>query len=59
MQHRSLSVKPVVADNEVVLVSERGERDVVKAPKERIAAAVLDEVERLLEEKAGVAGGGA
>ncbi|HVM69443.1 MAG TPA: bifunctional phosphopantothenoylcysteine decarboxylase/phosphopantothenate--cysteine ligase CoaBC [Gaiellaceae bacterium] len=47
------------ADNEVVLVSERGERDVVKAPKERIAAAVLDEVERLLEEKAGVAGGGA
>ncbi|HWH04993.1 MAG TPA: bifunctional phosphopantothenoylcysteine decarboxylase/phosphopantothenate--cysteine ligase CoaBC [Gaiellaceae bacterium] len=45
-------------DNEVVLVTERGERDVPKAPKERIAAAVLDEVERLLEER-GLARGGA
>jgi phosphopantothenoylcysteine decarboxylase/phosphopantothenate--cysteine ligase len=36
------------ADNEVVLLSERGERRVEKAPKERIAAAVLDEVEELI-----------
>ena len=46
-------------DNEVVLVSEGGERDVPKAPKEQIAVAVLDEVERLLVEKAGVSRGGA
>lgn len=36
------------ADNEVVLVSEEGEREVAKAPKRVIAAAVLDEVERVL-----------
>jgi phosphopantothenoylcysteine decarboxylase/phosphopantothenate--cysteine ligase len=36
------------ADNEVTLVTARGERVVPKAPKEEIAAAVLDEVERLL-----------
>jgi phosphopantothenoylcysteine decarboxylase/phosphopantothenate--cysteine ligase len=36
------------ADNEVVLVSEDGEREVGKAPKRVIAAAVLDEVERVL-----------
>jgi phosphopantothenoylcysteine decarboxylase/phosphopantothenate--cysteine ligase len=36
------------ADNEVVLVSASGERTVPKAPKERIAAEILDEVERLL-----------
>ena len=36
-------------DNEVVLISEAGERKVEKAPKERIAAEILDEVERLLE----------
>jgi phosphopantothenoylcysteine decarboxylase/phosphopantothenate--cysteine ligase len=36
------------ADNEVVLVSRSGERRVAKAPKERIAAEVLDEVVRLL-----------
>ncbi len=36
------------ADNEVVLVSAAGERAVAKASKERIAAAILDEVERLL-----------
>ena len=36
------------SDNEVVLVSRNGERLVGKASKARIAAAVLDEVERLL-----------
>ena len=41
------------AENEVVLVTRRGEREVAKAPKEQIAAAVLDEVERLLEERRG------
>lgn len=40
-------------DNEVVLVTRRGEREVAKAPKEQIAAAVVDEVERLLEERHG------
>jgi phosphopantothenoylcysteine decarboxylase / phosphopantothenate---cysteine ligase len=35
-------------DNEVVLVTREGERRVAKAPKREIAAAVLDEVERLL-----------
>jgi phosphopantothenoylcysteine decarboxylase/phosphopantothenate--cysteine ligase len=35
-------------DNEVVLVSEEREREVGKAPKRVIAAAVLDEVERVL-----------
>ncbi len=35
-------------DNEVTLVSRAGERRVDKAPKETVAAAVLDEVERLL-----------
>jgi phosphopantothenoylcysteine decarboxylase/phosphopantothenate--cysteine ligase len=37
------------ADNKVVLLTRDGERRVAKAPKEAIAAAVLDEVERLLE----------
>jgi phosphopantothenoylcysteine decarboxylase / phosphopantothenate---cysteine ligase len=36
------------AENEVVVLSENGERTVEKAPKGAIAAAVLDEVERLL-----------
>jgi len=36
-------------ENEVVLLTERGEREVPKASKERIAAAVLDEIERLLD----------
>lgn len=36
------------AENEVVLVSRDGERRVAKAPKAAIAAAILDEVERLL-----------
>jgi phosphopantothenoylcysteine decarboxylase/phosphopantothenate--cysteine ligase len=39
-------------DNEVVLVSEEGERTVAKAPKTEIAREILDEVERLLEERA-------
>jgi phosphopantothenoylcysteine decarboxylase/phosphopantothenate--cysteine ligase len=36
------------SDNEVVLLTEEGERQVAKAPKREIAIAVLDEVERLL-----------
>ena len=36
------------ADNEVVLVSRLGDRPVPKAPKVVVAAAILDEVERLL-----------
>ena len=35
-------------DNEVVVLSENGEQTVEKAPKRVVAAAVLDEVERLL-----------
>jgi phosphopantothenoylcysteine decarboxylase/phosphopantothenate--cysteine ligase len=35
-------------DNEVVVLSESGEHRVDKAPKREVAAAVLDEVERLL-----------
>jgi phosphopantothenoylcysteine decarboxylase/phosphopantothenate--cysteine ligase len=35
-------------DNEVVLIAVDGERRVSKAPKREIAAAILDEVERLL-----------
>lgn len=35
-------------DNEVTLVSAAGERTLAKAPKQAIAAAILDEVERLL-----------
>jgi phosphopantothenoylcysteine decarboxylase / phosphopantothenate---cysteine ligase len=35
-------------DNEVVLVSAAGERTVAKAPKQHIAAEILDEVEKLL-----------
>jgi phosphopantothenoylcysteine decarboxylase/phosphopantothenate--cysteine ligase len=40
-------------ENEVVLVTRAGERAVARAPKSEIAAAVLDEVERLLEERRG------
>ena len=40
------------AENEVVLVTAEGERTVPKAPKERIAAEILDEVERLLAGRA-------
>ena len=36
------------AENEVVIISEEGERHVARAPKERVAAEILDEVERLL-----------
>jgi phosphopantothenoylcysteine decarboxylase / phosphopantothenate---cysteine ligase len=36
------------AENEVVIVSSNGERRVQKAPKDEIAAAILDEVERLV-----------
>jgi phosphopantothenoylcysteine decarboxylase/phosphopantothenate--cysteine ligase len=38
------------ADNEVVLLTRSDERTIGKAPKEAIAAAILDEVGRLLEE---------
>jgi phosphopantothenoylcysteine decarboxylase/phosphopantothenate--cysteine ligase len=38
------------ADNEVVVLSDGGERQVGKAPKEEIAAAVLDEIERVLSQ---------
>jgi phosphopantothenoylcysteine decarboxylase/phosphopantothenate--cysteine ligase len=40
-------------ENEVVVISAEGERQIRKAPKERIAAAVLDEAEALLEERDG------
>jgi phosphopantothenoylcysteine decarboxylase/phosphopantothenate--cysteine ligase len=40
-----------VPDNEVVLISEDGEREVGKAPKRVIAAAVLDEVERVFSKR--------
>ena len=43
-------------DNEVVLVSAEGERRIEKAPKERIAAAILDEVAGRLEEANGRSG---
>jgi len=38
-------------ENEVVVLSDAGERHVGKAPKLEIAAAILDEVERLLSEE--------
>jgi phosphopantothenoylcysteine decarboxylase/phosphopantothenate--cysteine ligase len=38
-------------DNEVTLISEAGERRVPRAPKEAIAAEIVDEVERLLDER--------
>jgi phosphopantothenoylcysteine decarboxylase/phosphopantothenate--cysteine ligase len=41
------------AENEVVLISEAGERRVDKAPKDRVAAEIWNEVERLLEENRG------
>ncbi len=37
-------------DNEVVLIGAGGERRIDKAPKERVAAEILDEVARLLED---------
>jgi phosphopantothenoylcysteine decarboxylase/phosphopantothenate--cysteine ligase len=39
-------------ENEVVLVSAEGERRVAKAPKDRIAAAIVDTAEELLRERA-------
>jgi phosphopantothenoylcysteine decarboxylase / phosphopantothenate---cysteine ligase len=41
------------AENEVVLISDAGERRVDKAPKERVAAEIWNEIERLLEENGG------
>ena len=43
-------------ENEVVLISEAGERHVERASKTAIAAEILDEVERLLRENGGRAG---
>jgi phosphopantothenoylcysteine decarboxylase / phosphopantothenate---cysteine ligase len=40
-------------DNEVVLVGRERERRIEKAPKREVAAAILDEVARLLEERDG------
>jgi phosphopantothenoylcysteine decarboxylase/phosphopantothenate--cysteine ligase len=40
-------------ENEVVIISEDGERHVARAPKERVAAEILDDVERLLERRDG------
>jgi phosphopantothenoylcysteine decarboxylase / phosphopantothenate---cysteine ligase len=37
-------------ENEVVIISEQGERHVARAPKERVAAEILDDVERLLRD---------
>jgi phosphopantothenoylcysteine decarboxylase/phosphopantothenate--cysteine ligase len=37
------------ADNEVVLMTHEGDRTVEKASKQRVAAAILDDVERLLQ----------
>jgi phosphopantothenoylcysteine decarboxylase / phosphopantothenate---cysteine ligase len=39
-------------DNEVVLITAAGERRVTKAPKDRIAAAIVDTAEELLRERA-------
>jgi phosphopantothenoylcysteine decarboxylase / phosphopantothenate---cysteine ligase len=44
------------AENEVVLVSADGERRIEKAAKERIAAAIIDEVALLIEERDGRSG---
>ena len=41
------------ADNEVTLVTRTGERELPRAPKGEIAAGIIDEVERLLEERRG------
>jgi phosphopantothenoylcysteine decarboxylase / phosphopantothenate---cysteine ligase len=39
-------------ENEVVLVTAAGERRVPKAPKDRIAATIVDTAEELLRERA-------
>jgi phosphopantothenoylcysteine decarboxylase/phosphopantothenate--cysteine ligase len=41
-----------VEDNEVVLLSAGGERRIGKAPKDRIAAAIVDTAEELLRDRA-------
>jgi phosphopantothenoylcysteine decarboxylase / phosphopantothenate---cysteine ligase len=41
------------AENEVVIISDEGERHVARAPKERVAAEILDDVERLLGRNGG------
>ena len=41
------------ADNEVVVLTGDAEKRVPRAPKPRIAAAILDEAERILEERGG------
>jgi phosphopantothenoylcysteine decarboxylase/phosphopantothenate--cysteine ligase len=45
------------AQNEVVIISDEGERHVARAPKERVAAEILDDVERLLGRNGGRAAG--
>jgi phosphopantothenoylcysteine decarboxylase/phosphopantothenate--cysteine ligase len=40
-------------ENEVVIISAEGERHVARAPKERVAAEILDDVERLLGRNGG------
>jgi phosphopantothenoylcysteine decarboxylase / phosphopantothenate---cysteine ligase len=42
-------------ENEVTLLTHAGERELPRAPKEQIAAGIVDEVERLLEERRGSA----
>ena len=44
-------------ENEVVIISDEGERHVARAPKERVAAEILDDVERLLRRNGGRAAG--
>lgn len=44
-------------ENEVVIISEQGERHVPQAPKERVAVEILDDAERLLEANGGRASG--
>jgi phosphopantothenoylcysteine decarboxylase / phosphopantothenate---cysteine ligase len=44
-------------ENEVVIMSDEGERHVARAPKERVAAEILDDVERLLGRNGGRAAG--
>jgi phosphopantothenoylcysteine decarboxylase/phosphopantothenate--cysteine ligase len=44
-------------ENEVVIISDQGERHVARAPKERVAAEILDDVERLLGRNGGRAAG--
>jgi phosphopantothenoylcysteine decarboxylase / phosphopantothenate---cysteine ligase len=39
-------------ENEVVIISEQGERRIERAPKARVAAGILDEVEQLLGSRA-------